>query len=51
MTDLAVMRFGGAGYAGYITSRSIAIVADGAADDAKGLEHTLTNNKCFDIIR
>nr|WP_272213379.1 hypothetical protein [Marinicella sp. W31]MDC2879333.1 hypothetical protein [Marinicella sp. W31] len=51
MADLVVIHSGGGGYAGYMTSAGVTIIADGTADGAERLEHALTNDTSLGIIR
>jgi len=51
MADLVVIHSGGAGYAGYMTSAGVTLVADGteAADARLGL--ALTNDTSLGVMR
>ncbi|GAA4177057.1 urocanate hydratase [Shinella granuli] len=51
MADLVVIHSGGGGYAGYMTSCGVTLVADGTADGAERLEHALTNDTSLGVIR
>lgn len=51
MADLVVIHSGGGGYAGYMTSAGVTIVADGTPDGAERLDHALTNDTSLGIIR
>ncbi|MAM13532.1 MAG: urocanate hydratase [Rhizobiaceae bacterium] len=51
MADLVVIHSGGGGYAGYMTSAGVTIIADGTAEGAERLEHALTNDTSLGIIR
>lgn len=51
MADLVVIHSGGGGYAGYMTSCGVTIVADGSAEGAERLEHALTNDTSLGVIR
>ncbi|WLR91209.1 urocanate hydratase [Shinella zoogloeoides] len=51
MADLVVVHSGGGGYAGYMTSCGVTLVADGTADGAERLEHALTNDTSLGVIR
>ncbi len=51
MADLVVVHSGGGGYAGYMTSAGVTVVADGtdAADERLG--HALTNDTALGVMR
>ncbi|OJF95633.1 urocanate hydratase [Pararhizobium antarcticum] len=51
MADLVVVHSGGGGYAGYMTSCGVTVVADGTADGAERLSHALTNDTALGVIR
>ncbi|MCR6500008.1 urocanate hydratase [Shinella sp. CPCC 101442] len=51
MADLVVIHSGGGGYAGYMTSCGVTLVADGTAEGAERLEHALTNDTSLGVIR
>lgn len=51
MADLVVIHSGGGGYAGYMTSAGVTIVADGTETGAERLSHALTNDTSLGIIR
>lgn len=51
MADLVVIHSGGGGYAGYMTSCGVTLIADGTADGAERLEHALTNDTSLGVIR
>jgi urocanate hydratase len=51
MADLVVVHSGGGGYAGYMTSCGVTLVADGTAAGAERLEHALTNDTSLGVIR
>ncbi|TPW29218.1 urocanate hydratase [Martelella alba] len=51
MADLVVVHSGGGGYAGYMTSAGVTIVADGTAAAAERLSTALTNDTSLGIIR
>ncbi|MBW6422136.1 urocanate hydratase [Rhizobium sp. XQZ8] len=51
MADLVVIHSGGGGYAGYMTSAGVTIVADGTAAGAERLAHSITNDTSLGIIR
>jgi urocanate hydratase len=51
MADLVVIHSGGGGYAGYMTSAGVTIVADGTEAGAERLSHAITNDTSLGIIR
>src|SRR5690606_33755149 len=51
MADLVVIHSGGGGYAGYMTSCGVTLVADGTSEAAERLEHALTNDTSLGVIR
>ncbi|MDX3975592.1 urocanate hydratase [Shinella sp.] len=51
MADLVVIHSGGGGYAGYMTSCGVTLVADGTEEGAERLEHALTNDTSLGVIR
>lgn len=51
MADLVVVHSGGGGYAGYMTSAGVTIVADGTEAGAERLGHALTNDTSLGVIR
>lgn len=51
MADLVVIHSGGGGYAGYMTSCGVTLVADGTANGAERLQHALTNDTSLGVIR
>jgi urocanate hydratase len=51
MADLVVIHSGGGGYAGYMTSCGVTLVADGTAGGAERLQHALTNDTSLGVIR
>ena len=51
MADLVVIHSGGGGYAGYMTSAGVTIIADGTEKAAERLEHSITNDTSLGIIR
>ncbi|MGQ3209851.1 MAG: urocanate hydratase [Shinella sp.] len=51
MADLVVVHSGGGGYAGYMTSCGVTLVADGTEAGAERLEHALTNDTSLGVIR
>jgi urocanate hydratase len=51
MADLVVIHSGGGGYAGYMTSSGVTLVADGTAEADLRLDHAITNDTSIGIIR
>ena len=51
MADLVVVHSGGGGYAGYMTSCGVTLVADGTPAAAERLDHALTNDTALGVIR
>ncbi|NRQ15509.1 urocanate hydratase [Ensifer sesbaniae] len=51
MADLVVVHSGGGGYAGYMTSSGVTVVADGTAAADERLDHALTNDTALGVIR
>jgi urocanate hydratase len=51
MADLVVVHSGGGGYAGYMTSAGVTVVADGTADGDERLAHALTNDTALGVMR
>jgi len=51
MADLVVVHSGGGGYAGYMTSCGVTVVADGTEDGAERLSQALTNDTSLGVIR
>jgi len=51
MADLVVIHSGGGGYAGYMTSAGVTIVADGTDAAAERLDMAITNDTSLGIIR
>jgi urocanate hydratase len=51
MADLVVVHSGGGGYAGYMTSCGVTVVADGTEAGAERLSHALTNDTALGVIR
>ncbi len=51
MADLVVVHSGGGGYAGYMTSAGVTVVADGTAGGDERLEHALTNDTALGVMR
>ena len=51
MADLVVVHSGGGGYAGYMTSAGVTLVADGTPEADERLEHALTNDTALGVMR
>jgi urocanate hydratase len=51
MADLVVVHSGGGGYAGYMTSAGVTVVADGTTRGDERLEHALTNDTALGVMR
>ena len=51
MADLVVVHSGGGGYAGYMTSAGVTVVADGTEAADERLEHALTNDTSLGVMR
>jgi urocanate hydratase len=51
MADLVVIHSGGGGYAGYMTSAGVTLVADGTAAADERLSHALTNDTGLGVMR
>ncbi|MBP1883375.1 urocanate hydratase [Sinorhizobium mexicanum] len=51
MADLVVVHSGGGGYAGYMTSCGVTVVADGTKAADERLDHALTNDTSLGVIR
>jgi urocanate hydratase len=51
MADLVVVHSGGGGYAGYMTSAGVTVVADGTSEAAERLSHALTNDTALGVMR
>jgi urocanate hydratase len=51
MADLVVIHSGGGGYAGYMTSAGVTLVADGTDAADERLEHALTNDTALGVMR
>ncbi|MEO5805977.1 urocanate hydratase [Devosia sp.] len=51
MADLVVVHSGGGGYAGYMTSAGVTVVADGTAAADERLERALTNDTALGVMR
>jgi urocanate hydratase len=51
MADLVVIHSGGGGYAGYMTSAGVTLIADGTAAADERLSHALTNDTALGVMR
>jgi len=51
MADLVVVHSGGGGYAGYMTSAGVTVVADGTPGGDERLDHALTNDTALGVMR
>ena len=51
MADLVVVHSGGGGYAGYMTSAGVTVVADGTEGGDERLERALTNDTALGVMR
>ena len=51
MADLVVVHSGGGGYAGYMTSCGVTVVADGTQEADERLDHELTNDTALGVMR
>jgi len=51
MADLVVIHSGGGGYAGYMTSAGVTLVADGTEAGEERLSHALTNDTSLGVMR
>ncbi|MDC9823710.1 urocanate hydratase [Devosia sp. ZB163] len=51
MADLVVIHSGGGGYAGYMTSAGVTLVADGTEAGDERLSHALTNDTGLGVMR
>jgi len=51
MADLVAVHSGGGGYAGYMTSAGVTVVADGTEAADERLEHALTNDTALGVMR
>jgi len=51
MADLVVIHSGGGGYAGYMTSAGVTLIADGTDAGAERLSHALTNDTSLGVMR
>ncbi|HEV7276001.1 MAG TPA: urocanate hydratase [Devosiaceae bacterium] len=51
MADLVAVHSGGGGYAGYMTSAGVTVVADGTPAGAERLRHVLDNDTALGVMR
>jgi len=51
MADLVVVHSGGGGYAGYMTSAGVTVIADGTQAGRARLEQSMTNDTALGVIR
>ena len=51
MADLVAVHSGGGGYAGYMTSAGVTVVADGTPAGAERLRHALDNDTALGVMR
>ena len=51
MADLVAVHSGGGGYAGYMTSAGVTVVADGTEAADERLQHALTNDTALGVMR
>lgn len=51
MADLVVVHSGGGGYAGYMTSAGVTVIADGTTEASERLDHALTNDTALGVMR
>ena len=51
MADLVVVHSGGGGYAGYMTSCGVTVIADGTTEGDERLAHALSNDTALGVIR
>ena len=51
MADLVAIHSGGGGYAGYMTSAGVTLIADGTDAAAERLQHALTNDTALGVMR
>lgn len=51
MADLVAVHSGGGGYAGYMTSCGVTVIADGTLEAHERLEHALTNDTALGVMR
>ena len=51
MADLVAIHSGGGGYAGFMTSAGVTLIADGSAAAAERISHALTNDTALGVMR
>jgi urocanate hydratase len=51
MADLVVVHSGGGGYAGFMTSAGVTLIADGTEAADRRLSHALTNDTSIGVMR
>lgn len=51
MADLVTVHSGGGGYAGYMTSCGVTVVADGTPDASERIAHAINNDTSLGVIR
>ncbi len=51
MADLVAVHSGGGGYAGYMTSCGVTVIADGSPEAAERIRHAITNDTALGVIR
>jgi urocanate hydratase len=51
MADLVAIHSGGGGYAGYMTSAGVTLIADGSMSAAERLSQALTNDTALGVMR
>jgi urocanate hydratase len=51
MADLVAVHSGGGGYAGYMTSAGVTLIADGTDAADERLDHALTNDTALGVMR
>jgi urocanate hydratase len=51
MADLVAVHSGGGGYAGYMTSAGVTLIADGTAAADERLAHALSNDTALGVMR
>ncbi|MDB5562373.1 MAG: urocanate hydratase, partial [Hyphomicrobiales bacterium] len=51
MADLVVIHSGGGGYAGYMTSAGVTLIADGTEGGDERMQHALTNDTALGVMR
>lgn len=51
MADLVVVHSGGGGYAGYMTSCGVTVIADGTPEADERIDHAISNDTALGVIR